>query len=62
MRTPPTPEAIANSAIRNGFRSVAYTNNDPVIFLEYTADIARACRNHGVANVAVTAGYIEPAA
>jgi pyruvate formate lyase activating enzyme len=37
---------------------VAYTYNDPVIFLEYAIDVARACREVGVKSVAVTAGYI----
>lgn len=52
------PEAIAEAAVRTGSRSVAYTYNDPVIFLEYAVDVARACRERGLRNVAVTAGYI----
>jgi pyruvate formate lyase activating enzyme len=39
---------------------VAYTYNDPVIFMEYAVDTARACREQGVKSVAVTAGYITP--
>ena len=38
------PETIADAAVRHGCRSVAFTYNDPVIFLEYAVDIARACR------------------
>jgi pyruvate formate lyase activating enzyme len=56
-----TPEQIAATAQRHGCRSVAYTYNDPVIFAEYAIDTALACRELGLANVAVTAGYIEPA-
>jgi pyruvate formate lyase activating enzyme len=41
---------------------VAYTYNDPVIFLEYAVDVAEACRERGVRNVAVSAGYIAPEA
>jgi pyruvate formate lyase activating enzyme len=52
------PEAIAARAAELGCRSVAYTYNDPVIFLEYAVDVAAACRKLGVRNVAVTAGYI----
>ena len=52
------PQAIAEAAVANACRSVAYTYNDPVIFLEYAVDVAAACRARGVANVAVTAGYI----
>ncbi|WP_448204138.1 AmmeMemoRadiSam system radical SAM enzyme [Azospirillum sp. sgz302134] len=54
------PETIARAAKETGCRSVAYTYNDPVIFLEYAVDVAQACREQGVKNVAVTAGYICP--
>ncbi len=57
-----TPRAIADAAVANGSRSVAYTYNDPVIFLEYAVDTAAACREQGINNVAVTAGYITDAA
>ena len=53
-----SPEAIAETALRLGCRSVAYTYNDPVIFAEYAMDTADACRALGIASVAVTAGYI----
>ena len=52
------PEIIAEAAARSGCRSVAYTYNDPVIFLEYAVDVAQACRARGIKSVAVTAGYI----
>ncbi|GKY89089.1 AmmeMemoRadiSam system radical SAM enzyme [Sinisalibacter aestuarii] len=55
-----SPEALAQAAKRHGCASVAYTYNDPVIFLEYALDTAAACRDLGVRSVAVTAGYIEP--
>lgn len=59
-----SPEALAEAAVRFGCRSVAYTYNDPVIFLEYAIDVAQACRARGVKSVAVTAGEIcaEPRA
>jgi len=53
-----SPEAIARAAASTSCRSVAYTYNDPVIFLEYAVDVAAACRELGIANVAVTAGEI----
>ena len=52
------PEQIADAAARLGCRAVAYTYNDPVIFHEYALDVASACRDQGILNVAVTAGYI----
>jgi pyruvate formate lyase activating enzyme len=57
-----SPEAIARAAVESGARSVAFTYNDPVIFLEYAVDVAAACREAGVKTVAVTAGYIGEAA
>ena len=57
-----SPEAIAEAALASGARSVAFTYNDPVIFLEYAVDVAAACRAVGVKTVAVTAGYIGQAA
>lgn len=59
-----TPETIARAAKALGCSSVAYTYNDPVIFLEYAIEVARSCRELGIKSVAVTAGYIceEPRA
>jgi pyruvate formate lyase activating enzyme len=54
-----SPEAIAEAAIANDCRSVAFTYNDPVIFAEYAIDIADACHERGVQTVAVTAGYVH---
>jgi len=56
------PEAIAEAAHKHGCRAVAYTYNDPVIFLEYAGDVADACRARGIKNVAVSAGYVKEAA
>lgn len=53
-----SPADIAAAALAAGCRSVAYTYNDPVIFLEYAVDVAAACRERGLKSVAVTAGYI----
>jgi pyruvate formate lyase activating enzyme len=55
-----SPAAIAEAAVRSGCRSVAFTYNDPVIFLEYAVDVAQACRERGIRTVAVSAGYITP--
>jgi pyruvate formate lyase activating enzyme len=55
------PERIAAAARSLGCRSVAFTYNDPVIFLEYAIETARACRAVAIRSVAVTAGYVDPA-
>ncbi len=53
-----TPETIARAARALGCRSVAFTYNDPIIFLEYAVATAEACREAGIKTVAVTAGYV----
>jgi pyruvate formate lyase activating enzyme len=55
-----SPEALAETAVRLGCDSVAFTYNDPVIFHEYAIDVAQACHERGVRTVAVTAGYVCP--
>ena len=55
-----TPERIAQVAHELKCRSVAYTYNDPIIFMEYAMDTAEACHKYGIKSVAVTAGYITP--
>jgi pyruvate formate lyase activating enzyme len=53
-----SPDTIARAAAALRCRSVAFTYNDPVIFLEYAIDVAQACHAMGIKTVAVTAGYI----
>jgi pyruvate formate lyase activating enzyme len=53
-----SPSTLAAAALDLGCRSIAFTYNDPVIFLEYAADVADACRAVGIKAVAVTAGYV----
>ncbi len=55
-----SPESVAAAAERLGCASVAFTYNDPVVFLEYAADTAAVCRVWGIRTVAVTAGYVCP--
>ncbi|MGR9100320.1 MAG: AmmeMemoRadiSam system radical SAM enzyme [Gammaproteobacteria bacterium] len=54
------PRNIAQAAQDRGCKSVAYTYNDPVIFHEYAIDTAQICREMGIKNVAVSAGYVCP--
>jgi pyruvate formate lyase activating enzyme len=55
-----SPQGIARAAQRLCCRSVAFTYNDPTVFMEYAIDTADACRELGIKSVAVTAGYICP--
>ncbi len=53
-----SPKAIADVACQTQCKSIAFTYNDPVIFMEYAIDTADACRELGIKAVAVTAGYM----
>ncbi len=53
-----SPGTIARVARQLDCRSVAFTYNDPVIFMEYAIDTAIACHALDIKTVAVTAGYI----
>ena len=53
-----SPRQIAAAARALGCRSVAFTYNDPVVFLEYAVATAEACHALGIKTVAVTAGYV----
>lgn len=56
-----TPQMLAQAAQRLGCASVAFTYNDPVVFMEYAMDVADACQAANIRTVAVTAGYMCPA-
>ncbi len=53
-----SPETIARAALAADCSSVAFTYNDPVVFLEYAADTADACHAAGLRTVAVSSGYL----
>ncbi len=53
-----SPDQISDLASGLGCKSIAFTYNDPVIFMEYAIDIAKACREKNIKTVAVTAGYM----
>ena len=53
------PEHIAATAMRAGCASVAFTYNEPAIFMEYAIETARACHEAGLLTVAVTSGYFN---
>ena len=54
------PEELARRAAAYNCKSIAYTYNDPVIYLEYVLDTAKIGRRAGVKSVFITAGYINP--
>lgn len=56
---PVPPEAIVEQAVRSGCRSIAYTYTEPLVAWEYTLACSRLARGRGLANVLVSAGYLE---
>ncbi|MFC1770741.1 AmmeMemoRadiSam system radical SAM enzyme [Candidatus Margulisiibacteriota bacterium] len=54
------PAEIARAAKEQGCLSVAFTYNEPTIFVEYAIDTAIECHKLGLKTVAVTNGYINP--
>lgn len=53
-----TPQNIAKTAKEYQCKSVAFTYNEPIIFMEYAIDVAKECHKLGIKTVAVTNGYI----
>lgn len=51
------PETVVALAQQHGCDAIAYTYNEPVVFFEYTYDIAKLAHEQGLKNVYVTSGY-----
>ncbi|NLE42648.1 MAG: radical SAM protein, partial [Lentisphaerae bacterium] len=56
------PDRIVAMAKRADCRSVAFTYNEPTVFIEYAIDIARLARAAGLGTVLVSNGFISSAA
>ena len=55
-----TPEDVANTAINYGAHGIAYTYNEPSIFIEFARDCGVAARKKGLFNAFVSNGYDTP--
>jgi len=55
-----TPEEMADLAIENANRTIAYTYTEPSIFFEYVLDTSKAARRRGVKNIIKSNGYLNP--
>jgi pyruvate formate lyase activating enzyme len=53
-----SPGKIALVAKELNCNSVAFTYNDPIVFMEYAIDVARACHAKNIKTVAVSSGYM----
>ncbi len=56
-----SPEAMADAAVAAGAPVIAFTYNEPTVFIEYLTDIARAARLRGCRCVLVSCGYMNEA-
>jgi pyruvate formate lyase activating enzyme len=55
-----TPEQVADTAIQYGAQGIAYTYNEPSIFIEFARDCGLAARKKGLMNIFVSNGYDTP--
>ncbi|MCX6560342.1 MAG: AmmeMemoRadiSam system radical SAM enzyme [Candidatus Aminicenantes bacterium] len=54
------PRAAAETALRYGCPSIAFTYSEPTVYYEYMADTAVEARRLGLKSVVVTGGHINP--
>jgi len=55
-----TPDMIVRVAKKYRCSSIAFTYNEPTIFIEYAINVAKVAKALGIQTVAVTNGYINP--
>ncbi len=51
------PEQIIDYCVKNEIKAIAYTYNEPTIFVEYALDVMKLAKKHKIKNVFVTNGY-----
>ena len=54
-----SPEQIVNEALEAKCESIAYTYNEPTVFLEYALDTMKLARKKGLKNVWVSNGFMS---
>ncbi len=57
-----SPEQLVNNTKKSGSQGIAWTYNEPVIWMEYAIDGARLAKAEGLYTVFVTNGYVEAGA
>ncbi len=55
-----TPDEIVDKALAYGCEGLAYTYNQPTIFMEYARDVGKIARSKGLINIFVSNGYDTP--
>lgn len=54
------PDDVVKLALRYNIPGIAYTYTEPLTYIEYVTDTARIAHEHGLWNILVTAGYVNP--
>jgi len=54
-----TPEEVVEEAIKTRCKSIAYTYNEPAIFVEFVKNCAVLAKKKGLKNILVTNGYFS---
>ncbi len=57
-----SPQEIVDMALERRAKSIAFTYNEPTIFIEYALDVAKIAHRHGLSNLFVSNGYMTPEA
>src|SRR3989304_3778513 len=55
-----TPDEVVTTTIKYGAQGIAYTYNQPSIFIEFARDCGIAARKKGLMNIFVSNGYDTP--
>ena len=55
-----TPSEVATLAVSHGCQGLAYTYNQPTIFMEFAHDVGVEARRNGLINIFVSNGYDTP--
>jgi pyruvate formate lyase activating enzyme len=56
-----SPKKIVETALESGCASIAFTYNEPIVWIEYMEDIAKLARNANLATVMVSNAYMSKA-
>jgi pyruvate formate lyase activating enzyme len=52
-----TPDDVVQAAVQHGAAGVAFTYSEPVVWMEYVIDVAKACRASGLKTMLKTNGF-----
>jgi pyruvate formate lyase activating enzyme len=58
--TEAAPDEIVDNAVAHGCEGIAYTYNQPTVFMEYARDVGVLARSKGLFNIFVSNGYDTP--